>query len=113
MAGNAEDRRMRRMQMSNTHRIRPITMDLSMDAPLERDQSSWMLDDRAIKIEHEDVVRPHHALIGARTGTDEYTAGAWHADRYMPEHSNRALHVQHPRQCRGLFAQQRFIAHEN
>ena len=112
LAGNAQSPRMQRMKMRDAHSVGPVAVDLRVDAPFERDQSARMLDDRAVDVEHEDVLRAHRGLFGAGAGTDEDAARSRHADRHVSEHADGTLQAQHSRHCRGLFAQQRFIAHD-
>src|SRR5262245_64779347 len=84
---NAERARVRRVKVANAHRVGPVAVDLRVNAPFERDEAAGMLDDGAVDVVDENMLRPDGALFGARSGTDEALAGTRHADRYMTERS--------------------------
>jgi hypothetical protein len=112
LAGNAERTRMRRVQMADTHRIRPVAMNLGVDAPFQRDQAAGMFDDCAVDVVDENLLRPHCALFRAGAGADETDVGARHADRDMAEHADHALLIEHPRQRCGFRAQLFLVTHQ-
>src|SRR3954469_10138691 len=111
-AANAECPCMRRVQVRNAHCVWPVAVDLRVNAPLQGNQPTWMLNDSAFDVVDEDIFGSNRSFICAGARADEATIAACHSDRNMSEHSDHALQVQHPSQCGSLFAQQRFFAHE-
>ena len=57
LAGDAERAGMRRVQMAHAHGIGPVAMDLRVNAPFQRDQAAGMLDDGAVDIVGENLLR--------------------------------------------------------
>src|SRR5262249_29165605 len=43
----------------------PVAVNLRVNAPLQRDQSAWMLDDGAVDVVDEHVLRPHLLSVEA------------------------------------------------
>src|SRR5262245_60529048 len=111
LAGDAERPRVGRMQVHHAHGVGTIAMDLGVDTPLQRNQSAGMLDDGAVDIVDEDLLWLDRALVRAGARTDEAPVGVRHADRDVPEHPDRALQIEHPRQRRGFFAQHCVLTH--
>ncbi len=112
LSGDAERAGVRRVQMAHAHGVGPVAVNLRVDAPFQRNQTARMLDNGAVDIVDENLLRPHRAFLGAGAWADETLVSARHADRNVAEHADRALHIEHARQCCRLFAQQVFIAHE-
>ncbi len=111
VAGDAERGRMPRMQVRDAHGFRPVPMDAGVDAPFERHKAAGMVHNGAVEIEDEDVLRLDGRLVGAAARAEQHPIGAGHPHRNVTEHPDRALHVEHPRQDRGLVAQRRFVVH--
>ena len=113
VTGDAEDGRVPGMQVCDAHAFRAIAVNAGMDPPFQRDETAGMMNDVAVDIEHEDLVRLHRRLVGAAAGAEQDAVGAGHAHGHVSEHPDRALVIEHPRQGCRLAPQCRLVVHEH
>jgi hypothetical protein len=92
-AGDAKRACMGRMQVTDAHDLGPVAMNLRVNAPLKRDQTTRMFNDRTIDVEKEYVFRTHCALLGARAWTYETLVGSGDADRDVSKHADETLMI--------------------
>jgi hypothetical protein len=70
VTGDAQRRRVPRMQVGDAHALGSVAVNAGVDAPFQRNGAAGMMKDVAVEIEHEDIVRPYRRLVGAAAGTE-------------------------------------------
>jgi hypothetical protein len=93
-ASHAKRACMGRVQVTDAHDLGPVAMNLRVNAPLKRDQTTRrMVNDRTVDVEEEYVVRMHAALLSAGAWTYETSVGSGYADRDVSEHADQTQQV--------------------
>src|SRR5579864_701735 len=112
-ARDSHERRCARMQMRDAADLRPVAMDLRVNAPfrgnLHRLVAARVIEDSTCKLEDENLVDPHRGLLGPRARRHQDNVGVGNADRNVPVEAERFLDPERAAHDRQLAPQSPFL----